>query len=180
MGQQPVHDLDRLLGVVDGDVHVHPEDELAPRDVLHLVDQRAVAVLRRDPLALEEAEGVRPRRADAHALPARGLDDVAPQLDELLHHVARRVADRRGDLDDGLHELGVDPLLELVPRDRVEHRLDVLDEVERLAVEQLVLLLDSERVRVALAERVVEHAPRVHGALARDRGGEDLAAVVVA
>ena len=40
MREQPVHDLDRLLGVVDGDVDVHAEDQLAPRDVLHLVDER--------------------------------------------------------------------------------------------------------------------------------------------
>ena len=42
--------------------------------------------------------------------------------------------------------------------DSGEHRVDVLDEVERLAVEKHVLLLDAERVRVARAERVVEHA----------------------
>ena len=39
MREQPVDDLDRLLRVVDGDVHVHPEDELTPSDVLELVDQ---------------------------------------------------------------------------------------------------------------------------------------------
>ena len=65
MGEEPVDDLDRLLRVVDGDVDVHPEDQLAPRDVLELVDEGAVAVLRGDPLALEEAERVRPGRADA-------------------------------------------------------------------------------------------------------------------
>ena len=43
-------------------------------------------------------------------------------------------------------------------RDGGEHGVDVLDEVERLAVEEHVLLLDAERVRVALAEGVVEHA----------------------
>ena len=37
--EQAVHDLDRLLGVVDGDVDVHPEDQLAARDVLELVDE---------------------------------------------------------------------------------------------------------------------------------------------
>ena len=64
MGDQPVHDLDRLLGVVDGDVDVHPEDQLAPRDVLHLVDERAVAVLRGDPLRARRArtDACRPSR----------------------------------------------------------------------------------------------------------------------
>ena len=62
--QQAVHDLDRLLGIVDRDVDVHSEDQLAAGDVLELVDERSVPVARSDPLPLEEAERVRPRRAD--------------------------------------------------------------------------------------------------------------------
>src|SRR2546426_663690 len=62
--------------------------------------------------------------------------------------------------------------------DRREDRVDVLDEVPRLGIEQLILLLDAERVRVAPAERVVEHAGRPAGrslgALARDRRRVDL------
>ncbi len=172
MADQPVHDLDRLLRVVDRDVDVHAEDQLAPRDVLHLVDERAIAVLRRDSLRLEERERMRAGRAHAHVLLPRDVGDVAPDAQQLLPHARRRVADRRGDLEDRLHQLGVDPRLELVARDRLEHRVDVLDEVERLAVEQHVLLLDAERVRVALAELVIEHASarREVRALARDRG----------
>src|SRR6266516_4297351 len=68
MREQSVHDLDRLLGIVDRDVHVHPEDQLAPRDVLQLVDEVAIAVTRRDPLPLEEGEGMGSRRADSEAL----------------------------------------------------------------------------------------------------------------
>ena len=44
---QRVDDLDRLLRIVDRDVHVEPEDQLASRDVLHLVDEGAVAILAR-------------------------------------------------------------------------------------------------------------------------------------
>ncbi len=164
--EQPVHDLDRLLRVVDRDVHVHPEDELAPRDVLQLVDQRAVAVLRGDPLALEEAERMRARGADARALLARDLGDVPAERRQPAHHVAGVVAHGRRDLEHGLHELGVDPRLELVARDRGEHRLDVLDEIERLRVEELVLLLDAERVRVTRPELVVEDAAGRLGAVA--------------
>src|SRR6185312_10501578 len=59
-----------------------------------------------------------------------------------------------------------------------EHGVDVLHEIPGLGIEQHVLLLDAERVRVALAELVVEDA-RVLGtrpdrALARDRRREDL------
>ena len=83
MWEQPVHDLDRLLRIVDGHVHVHPEDELAPGDVLHLIDERAVAVLRGDPLPLEQAERMRARRADPQAFLACDAGDVRAQRDEL-------------------------------------------------------------------------------------------------
>ena len=43
MRDEPVDDLDRLLRLVDGDVDLPPEDQLPPCDVLHLVDERAVA-----------------------------------------------------------------------------------------------------------------------------------------
>ena len=158
LGEQPVHDLDRLLRIVDGDVHVHAEDQLAPGDVLELVDEGPVAVARGDPLALEEAERVRAGRADAQALLARDLGHVRAQLPQLALDVAGVAADRRRDLEHRLHQLGVDPRLELVAGDRLQHGVDVLDEVERLAVEEHVLLLDAERVRVGLAERVVEDA----------------------
>ncbi len=77
MGEQAVDDLDRLVRVVDRDVDVHPEDQLAPRDVLELVDERVVAILRRDPLPLEEAERMRACRADAQTLAAGDVADVA-------------------------------------------------------------------------------------------------------
>ena len=171
MRDQPVHDLDRLLRVVHRDVHVQTEDQLSPRDVLHLVDDRPIAVLGGDPLRLEERERMRAGRADAQALPPRDVRDVAADAEQLLLHACRRVADRRGHLEHGLHQLGVDARLELVARDRGEHGVDVLDEVVRLAVEEHVLLFDPERVRVARAERVVEHAAagREVRALARDR-----------
>ena len=115
-----------------------------------------------------------PGRADPHAALACDAGHVAAERRELAHHVAGRVADRRRDLQHGLHQLRCDAGLELVSFDRREHRLDVLDEIERLAVEEHVLLLDPERVRVARAVLVVEHASRVRGALARDRGRDRL------
>jgi hypothetical protein len=172
--EQPVHDLDRLVGVVDRDVDVHPEDQLPPRDVLELVDQRVVPVRRRDPLPLEEAVRMRPGRPHPQAVLSAHVPDVAPKRRELAHHVSCRRADRRGDLEDGLHQLGVDALGECVALDRVEHRLDVLDEVEALGVEQHVLLLDAERVGLAVAEAVVDDARGRDALEAGDRGRDDL------
>ena len=172
--QQAVDDLDRRVGIGDRDVHVQPEDQLAPRDVLHLVDEVVVAVARGDALALEEAERMRARRADAQPLLLRDRRDVLPELPQRALDVRRRAAHRRRDLEHRLHQLRVDVRLELVSRDRVEHGVDVLHEVERLGVEQHVLLLDAERVRLALAELVVEHAAARGEALARDRCRIDL------
>ena len=130
---------------------VHAEDQLAAGDVLELVDEVPVAVARRDPLALEEAERMRARRADAQSLLAPDPVTYAAQLQQLALDVAGVPADRRRDLEHRLHQLGVDPRLELVAGDRLQHGVDVLDEVEGLAVQEHVLLLDAERVRVGLA-----------------------------
>ena len=58
-------------------VHVHAEDQLAPRDVLQLVDELPVTVARGDALPLEEAERVCAGRSEAATLLARDLGDVA-------------------------------------------------------------------------------------------------------
>ena len=173
MGEQAVDDLDRLLGVVDRDVDVHAEDQLASGDVLELVDERAVAVACRDPLALEEAERVRPGRADAQARLAGDLRHGAAQLAQLAVDVGDVPADRRRDLEHRLHQLGADDVLEMTALDRGQHRVDVLDEVERGCVEEHVLLLHAERVRIALAEAVLVHAAVRGQPLARDAGRND-------
>src|SRR3954451_18360534 len=86
------------------------------------------------------------------------------------------MADGCRDLEDGLHQLWVDPGLELVAAHGSEHGVDVLHEVVGLGVEEHVLLLCAERVRVALAERVVEDAAAFGEAasLPGDRRPEDL------
>src|SRR4029079_15620175 len=81
--EQAVDDLDRLLGVVDRDVDVQPKDQLAPGDVLELVDEVPVAVAGGDALALEQRERVRPGRADAHALLGGEARHVGAQLAQL-------------------------------------------------------------------------------------------------
>ena len=115
MREQAVDDLDRLLGVVDRDVDVEPEDQLAPRHVLHLVDQVPVAVTGGDPLPLEEAEGMRPRGSHAQFVLARDPGHVRPQTPQLAVDVAGGPTDGRRDLQHRLHQLRVDVGFELVP-----------------------------------------------------------------
>src|SRR6186997_1505869 len=104
MEEERARHLDRLLRVVHGHVDVEAEDELAARDVLKLVDEISVAVARGDPLALEETEGVRAGRADAHAALASNPADEPAELPELGVDVGDALADRRRDLDHRLHE----------------------------------------------------------------------------
>jgi hypothetical protein len=105
--------LDRLLRVVHGHVDVEAEDELAARHVLELVDEISVAVAGGDPLALEEAEGMRAGGADAHAALASDPAHEAPELPEFRVHVGDALADRRRDLDHRLHELRADAVGQL-------------------------------------------------------------------
>src|SRR3954462_5420146 len=107
---------------------VDAEDQFAARDVLHLVDEGAVAIASGDPLALEETERMRSGRADAQALVAGNAADVPADLAELVRDLAGCVAYGRRDLEHGLHQLRVDHRLELMPCDRGEHGVDVLHE----------------------------------------------------
>ena len=101
---------------------------------------------------------MRARRADAHAALARDVADVARSVRSCSSTSA-------GVWHTGVATSSTDCISSALmrgssscPRHGGEHGVDVLDEVERLGVEQHVLLLDAERVRVALAERVVEDA----------------------
>ena len=174
MDEQRADHVDRLVRVVHRDVDVTAEDELAPGDVLELVDEVAVAVARGDALPLEEAERVRAGRAHAQVVARGRLGDVRAQPPELPVDVGRGLANRRRDLEDGLHQLRADVLVELTVLRGREHRVHVLDEVERLRVEEHVLLLDAERERLARPEVVVEDAAPLGEPLARDGRGINL------
>ena len=126
MDPHPVGDVDRLVGVVDADVNVHPEDQLLAGDEPQRRDQVAVARAGDDPLVLPHRERVGAGRADRHLLGDRGrahLPAQRPQLVAGLGHVRARVG---GDLEHRLHQLGLD----LTQGRRLEHRLDRVDQVQ--------------------------------------------------
>ena len=150
---EPVHDLDRLLRVVHGDVDVEPEDQLAPRHVLHLVDERAVPVTGRDPLRLEQAERVRAGRADAQRLLRRDRGDVLAQLAELAVDV--RGACRQTGVAISSTDCissGFMCASSSCPAIAARNGVDVLYESSS-ADEEHVLLLDSEGVQISLPRR---------------------------
>ncbi len=137
---------------------MHPEDQLAARDVLELLDERPVTVLGGDLLLFEKTERVRSRRGVAAAVGARDLGHVRAQPSQLRADLSRCVADRCCDLDHRLHQLRVDALGVRPFCDCLQQRLDVLHAVPRLGVEQHELLLGAEPVLLARAEAVVEDA----------------------
>ena len=150
-------------------MHVETEDQLPAGDVLHLVDERSIAVAGRDPLSLEQAERVRAGRAHAQTVVGGDVADGRAQASELPVGIAGGAADGCRDLERRLHQLRLHPRLVLVADDRRQDGVDALDEVERLRVEEHVLLLDAERVRLTVSERVLEHAARRAEAGGRDR-----------
>ena len=58
MHPHPVRDVDRLVGIVDADVHVQPEQELLPHDEAERVEDLVVALVLDDPLVLPLRERV--------------------------------------------------------------------------------------------------------------------------
>ena len=77
LGEQALHDMHREVRIRHGHVHVHPEHELAARDVLQLLDEPAVAVARRDALILRARERCAP--APASRMPSGSMASVMPR-----------------------------------------------------------------------------------------------------
>ena len=79
MHAHPVGDVDRLVGIVEPDVDVQPEDDLLARDEAQRVDEVAVARRGGDPLVLPARERVRAGRADQQALLVGGVANLTSQ-----------------------------------------------------------------------------------------------------
>src|SRR5579859_2585048 len=100
--------MDRLVGIVEPNVHMHAENELLTRDEAQGADEVAVAGTGDDALVLPLSEGMRPRRPDRQPLAPRGIDDLTPERPQLRarHGDVRARVGR--DLEHRLHELRLD------------------------------------------------------------------------
>ena len=105
MRLQRAHDPDRAVRVIDGDVNVHAEDQLAARDVLQHVDERAIALAAGDALALEQAERVRAGAAEPKPLRRGRCDRVRAKAVQLALDVGDPAADGRVELHERLEQL---------------------------------------------------------------------------
>src|SRR3954452_3816881 len=145
MHAHPVGHVDRLVGVVEADVHVQPEDQLLPGHPAQLFHEVAVALGGRDALVLPARERVRAGRADAQPVSGRGVGDLTPQAAQLGARLGQVGAGLGRHLEHRLHELRLD----LAVRRVLLQALDRVHELERLGVEDHQLLFDADRVRGA-------------------------------
>ena len=104
----PLADVDRLVRIVDGDMHVHPEDQLLAGDEPQRGDQIPVARPRDDPLVLPHRERMGAGRADRQPLGGRRPRDLAAQRAQLLAGLRGVLARIGRDLQHRLHQLRLD------------------------------------------------------------------------
>ena len=146
----PVGDVDRLVGVVEADVDVQPEDDLLARDEPQRLHQVAVARRARDQLVLPARDRVRAGGADAQALRLGGVANLTPQRAQRgarLAHVRARLG---RDLEHGLQQLRLDLAVGRV----LEQVVDRVDQRVAVRIEDHQLLLDPDRVRGAAELRL--------------------------
>jgi hypothetical protein len=141
--------VDRLVGVVESDVHVDPEDDLLARHELQPGDQLPVARPGDDALVLPERERVGAGRADREPALVGGLLHQPPQRAQLVAGLARVAAGLGGDLADRLHQLGLDLAVLLDIVEHLEQALDRTGQVERVPIDDHELFLDADRERGA-------------------------------
>ena len=90
-----VRDVDRLVGVVDADVHVQAEQQLLAHDEAERVDDLAVALALHDALVLPVGKRVGRRGADRESLRLGCLAHAPAQVLELSGRLCRRCGTRR-------------------------------------------------------------------------------------
>jgi hypothetical protein len=145
--------VDGLVGVVEADVDVQPEDQLLACDEAQRRDQLAVARAGDDALVLPHGERVGAGRADRQPAVLGGVTHLTAEVAQLHARFGGVGARLGGDLQHRLHKLGLD-----LPVGRfLEQRLDRVDELVRLAVDDHQLLFDADRVGRA-GERVLHGA----------------------
>jgi len=140
--------VNRLVGVVEPDVHVHAEDQLLARDEAQRRDEVAVARPRDDPLVLPHREGMCAGGADRQPAGSRRLAHVLAQRAQLVSGLGDVGARLGRDLHHGLHELGLDLAvlaLDVGGAGVLEQGLDRVDERVALGVDDHQLLLHAHR-----------------------------------
>ena len=142
-----IHDLDRLFAIRDANVDVQPENEIAARDLLHVVHDRGVAVAGRDQLVHPMRKGMSAGGSNEQAAPGGELGEFAPQLQHLRARTLNVGANFSPELDDRLMHLWLDVLLQRHFA-VVENLLNVRAQLARFRINDLEFLLDAKSENV--------------------------------
>src|ERR1043166_9620169 len=94
-----IHDIDPVFAVGNSDVHVQPEDETSPGDLLHVVNGDSIAVVRRDLLVHPMREWMSAGRSDHPSITSRDRGQLAAKADNLLPRAVNVAANLRAKLD---------------------------------------------------------------------------------
>ena len=94
-----VHDVDGRLAIRNSHVHVQSEDQVRPRDLLHVFHDLLVALAFRDELIAPVRERMRAGGGDLHPAPApraraswvRNSHDMRARIDDRLADLGARI-----------------------------------------------------------------------------------------
>ena len=148
MRAHPVGEPDRVLGVVDPDVHVQGEGGLAARQLAHRAVHQLVARAGGDDGLLPHGEGVRGGAGAREAERAQLALQHRAQMQQLGGHLGDVGVDARAQLERGAVGLGRHVGRELLGQ-RGKHPVDLLRERPVVRAEEHRLLLHAEGELVA-------------------------------
>src|SRR5205085_2978131 len=106
-----VHDVDGRFAGRYADVHMQAEDQIRPRQALHVFHDLLVALSFGDELVVPVGKGVRADGSDPQIRLAGERRELAAQFDNVLTRVRDRRTNLRAQLDDRLVHLRLDLFL---------------------------------------------------------------------
>ena len=138
-----VHDVDGRFAVRNSDVDVEAEDEIRPRELLHVPDDFFVALAFGDELIAPVRKRMRAGRSDPQPGFAGERSELAPELDDVFARMRDRRTNLGAQFDDRLVHLGLDLLFQQ-DLAALEDFLDVRPQLARLGIDDREFFLDAE------------------------------------
>ena len=126
---------DRDFFVFNADVHVQTEDQVRAGDVLQVLDDRVISLIRADFLRLPVAERMGRRRHDAQPALPREAVEFASHLDEFAFYFGHVAAHVRSDFDHRLVHLHTTAL--------AKHAFPIFQEARDVALQLARFRVDS-------------------------------------
>ena len=154
MGQEItrlVHEVDPFFAIGNSDMNMQAEDEIGPRDLLHVLHDRRVAFVGGDQLIVPMRKGVRARGSDLQSAAPRQQREFRSQLCDLFARLVNILANLRAQLDDRLVHLRFHVLFQRHPP-VIENLLDVRTQLPRFRIDDLEFLFNPKSEDVLFHE----------------------------